>query len=46
MTLIADGTKCRFYMDAIPLTASTCTIENIDYIYDDVVIKNQHGRIF
>ena len=28
-----------FYMDAIPLTASTCTIENIDYIADDVVMK-------
>ena len=46
MTLIADGTKCRFYMDAIPLTASTCTIENIDYIADDVVMKTNMEEFF
>ncbi len=46
MTLIADGTKCRFYMDAIPLTASTGTIENIDYIADDVVMKTNMEEFF
>lgn len=40
VSVTVDGQKCRMYMNAKPLTASLCTIENLELIEDGMFMEN------